>query len=145
MVCVDTVINFIGDRRNNAKMRRVNNELIVKAMKLAKEKEFTYDNDATYIDSNKECAEYSYQKSRQMSGLLGSIAELGVINTVDYRRGNKSPSTGILNQLKKATVQAKAAGKRIARFRSDSAAHQDKIFTFCSKNGIEWYLSLIHI
>ncbi len=142
MVCADTVINFIGDRRNNAKMRRVNNELIVKAMKLAKEKEFTYDNDATYIDSNKECAEYSYQKSRQMSGLLGSIAELGVINTVDYRRGNKSPSTGILNQLKKATVQAKAAGKRIARFRSDSAAHQDKIFTFCSKNGIEWYVTL---
>ncbi len=28
MVCADTVINFIGDRRNNAKTRRVNDELI---------------------------------------------------------------------------------------------------------------------
>jgi hypothetical protein len=142
MVCADTVINFIGDRRNNAKTRRVNDELVVKAMKQAREEEFTYDNDATYMDSGKECAEYSYQKRRQMSGLLGSIAELGIINTVDYRRGNVSPLTGIFNQLRKACTQAKRAGKRISRFRSDSAAHQDKIFTYCSMNDIEYYVTL---
>ena len=142
MVCADTVINFIGDRRNNAKTRRVNDELVVKAMKQSREEEFTYDNDATYMDSGKDCAEYSYQKRRQMSGLLGSIAETGMINTVDYRRGNASPQSGILNQLRKACLQAARAGKRIGRFRSDSAAHQDKVFTFCSKNQIEWYVTL---
>jgi hypothetical protein len=77
-----------------------------------------------------------------MSGLLGSIAEIGMINTVDYRRGNESPQWGILNQLRKACAQARRAGKRVSRFRSDSAAHQDKIFTYCSKNGIEWYVTL---
>ena len=142
MVCADTVINFIGDRRNNAKTRRVNDELVVKAMKQSREEEFTYDNDATYMDSGKECAKYSYQKRRQMSGLLGSVAEIGMINTVDYRRGNESPQWGILNQLRKTCSQARRAGKRISRFRSDSAAHQDKIFTYCSKNGIQWYVTL---
>jgi hypothetical protein len=142
MICADTMINFIEDRRNNAKTRRVNDGLVVKAMRRAKENEFTFDSDATYMDSGKDSAEYSYQGRRQMSGLLGCIAELGVINTVDYRRGNASPQVGVLNQLKKACLQARKAGKRIKRFRSDSAAHQDKIFTYCSKNGIEYYVTL---
>jgi hypothetical protein len=142
MVCADTVINFIEDRRNNAKTRRVNNALVIKAMKQSGEAEFTFDSDATYMDSGKECAEYSYQKRRQMSGLLGCIAELGIINTVDYRRGNASPQVGILNQLRKACGQARQAGKRIGRFRSDSAAYQDKILTYCSANEIEYYVTV---
>ena len=142
MVCADTVINFMGDRRNNAKTRRVNDALVVKAMRRSQYEEFTFDSDATYMDSGKKVAEYSYQKRRQMSGLLGSIAELGIINTVDYRRGNASPQVGILNQLQKACAQARRAGKSVSRFRSDSAAHQDKIFTYCSKIGIEYYVTL---
>ena len=142
MICADTVINFIGDRRNNAKTRRVNDELVVKAMKQSGEKEFTFDSDATYMDSGKRSAEYSYQGRRQMSGLLGSIAEVGMINTVDYRRGNASPQVGILNHLRKACSQAQRVGKRISRFRSDSAGHQDKIFTYCDINNIEYYVTL---
>ncbi len=93
--------------------------MIIKALRELEEDELTYDNDATYFDSGKESAEYSYQKSKQFSGLVGCIAELGMINTVDFRRGNVSPQTGILNQLKKAVAQAKAAGKRIKNFRND--------------------------
>lgn len=142
MICADTMINFIEDRRNNAKNRRVNTALVTKAMKVAKEEEFTFDSDATYIDSGKRSAEYSYQGRRQMSGLLGSIAELGVINTVDYRRGNASPQVGILNQLRKTCQQARQAGKRVKRFRSDSAGHQDAIFTYCDIHEIEYYVTL---
>jgi hypothetical protein len=142
MVCADTMINFIGDRRNNAKNRRVNDALVVKAMRQAQNEEFTFDSDATYIDSDKRSAEYSYKGVRQMSGLLGCIAELGLINTVDYRRGNASPQVGILNQLRKACQQAETVSKRIKRFRSDSAGHQDKIFTYCAKKNIEWYVTL---
>ena len=142
MVCADTMINFIENRRNNAKSRRINESLVIKTMKQAKEKVFTFDSDATYIDSAKDSAEYSYKGVRQMSGLLGCIAELGIINTVDYRRGNASAQVGILNQLRKACRQAEKTGKRIKRFRSDSAAHQDKIFTYCAKKEIEWYVTL---
>jgi hypothetical protein len=138
----DTLINFIGDKRSNAKNRRVNNAMVIKAMKQAKEEEFTYDNDATYIDSEKKSARYSYLGEKQFSGLMGCIAELELINTVEYRRGNISPQTGILNQLRKAVAQAKRAGKRIKRFRNDSAAHQNKIMTYCDMEDIEYYISI---
>jgi hypothetical protein len=141
MICADTMINFIAERRNNARLRRVNDKLVVTAMKQAREDEFTFDSDATYMDSGKESAEYSYQGRKQMSALTGCVAELGMINTVDYRRGNASPQVGILNQLKKAAAQAQRAGKRIYRFRSDSAAHQDKIYTYCSIHEIEYYVT----
>ena len=142
MIGSDTLLNFIGDRRSNAKNRRVNEAMAIKAMREAKEEEFTYDNDATYIDSEKKSARYSYQGQKQFSGLIGCLAELGIINTVEYRRGNESPQVGILNQLRKAVKQTKTAGKRIKKFRSDSAAHQDKIFTYCDMNEIEYYVSI---
>ena len=142
MVGADAYGNFLNDRRSNGKNRGVNEALVVKAMRKSERKEFTYDNDATYFDSDKRSAAYSYQKSKQFSGLMGCIAELGVINTVDFRRGNVSPQTGVLNQLRKAVVQAKKAGKRIKRFRSDSAGHQNKIFKFCDEESIEYYISL---
>ena len=138
----DTLLNFIGNKRSNAKNRRVNNALVIKAMKEAKEEEFTYDNDATYIDSEKKSARYSYLGEKQFSSLMGCIAELGLINTVEYRRGNISPQTGILNQLRKAVSQAKKAGKRIKIFRSDSAAYQSKIMTYCDREDVEYYISI---
>ena len=142
IIGADTLLNFIDDRRSNAKMRRVNDGMVIKAMREAKEEEFTYDNDATFIDSDKRSAAYSYQGIRQFSGLIGCVAELGMLNTVDFRPGNMSPQRGILNQLRKAVGQAEKAGKRIARFRSDSAAHQVKIFTFCDGKGIEYYITV---
>lgn len=142
MICADTIINFIAGRRNNGKIRRVNDWLIERAMKRASATEFTFDSDATYMDSDKDSAEYSYHGRRQMSALVGSIAELGVINTADYRRGNASPQVGILNQLRKACRQAESAGKKIKRFRSDSAGYQDKVLTFCDVKGIEYFVTL---
>jgi hypothetical protein len=142
MICADTLLSFLGCRRGNALNRRVNEALVIRAMRQSGVEEFTYDNDATYFDSSKESAAYSYQKRRQFSGLLGCVAQLGLINTVDFRPGNASPQVGILNQLRKTCAQAKKAGKRITRFRSDSAAHQDKIFTYCDLNGIKYFVSL---
>lgn len=142
MNCADTILNYTSSRRNNARNRRVNERMIIKAMRESREEEFTYDNDATYINSAKKSAAYSYKGRLQFSGLLGMIAEMDLINTVEYRPGNKSAQTGVLNQLRKANRQAKAAGKRIKRFRSDSAAHQDRIFTYCDMEGIEYFISL---
>lgn len=143
MICPDTMLNFIESRRNSARMRKINDVMVVKAMKNSIYQEFTYDNDATYIDSDKNSATYSYNKRKQFSGLIGCIAEIGMINTVEYRRGNESPRSGILNQLRKACQQAKRAGKKITKFRSDSAGHQDALFTYCDMNEIEYYVSLV--
>jgi hypothetical protein len=142
MMSADTYREFMKEKRNSGRIRKSNEELVIKVMRESKEEELTYDNDATYLDSEKRSAEWSYQGRKQFSGLLGFIAELGICNTVDYRRGNISPQTGILNQLRKAVSQAKVAGKRIARFRSDSAGHQNDIFEYCNEKGIEYYISL---
>jgi hypothetical protein len=142
MNCADTMLNYTSSRRNNGRNRGVNEGLVIKAMCESAVREFTYDNDATYIDSGKKSAAYSYKGRKQFSGLMGVIAELDLINTVEYRPGNTSPQIGVLNQLRKANRHAKAAGKRIKRFRSDSAAHQDKIFTYCDMEGIEYFISL---
>jgi hypothetical protein len=141
MMNPDTYLNLINDKRSNARLRSTNNKMIIKALKELEEEELTYDNDATYFDSAKDSANYSYQKRKQFSGLIGSIEELGMINTVDFRRGNISPQTGILNQLKKAIAQAKAAGKRIGTFRSDSAAYRQDIMAECDRNETKYFMS----
>jgi hypothetical protein len=141
MMSADTYLNLIKDKRSNGKLRQINNKIVIKALKELEEEELTYDNDATYFDSEKESARYSYQKQKQFSGLVGCIAELGMINTVDFRRGNISPQAGIMNQLKKAGAQAKAAGKRIRNFRSDSAAYRMDVMTHCDMNEIKYFIS----
>ena len=142
MNCPDTMLNFIASKRNNGRNRKVNEAMLIESLRRIDKDDLTYDNDATFLDSKKKSAEYSYQKRRQFSGLMGCIAELGMVNTVDYRTGNASPQTGILNQLRKAIAQAKKAGKRVANFRSDSAGYQDKIITECEKEGIDWYITV---
>ena len=142
MISPDTLREYLKVRRNGGRLRKINDEFSVKMMRESVVREFTFDNDATYFDSEKDSAEYSYQLRRQYSGLLGFIAELKICNTVDFRPGNISPATGILNQLRKAAAQAKSAGKRIARFRSDSAAHQGGIFEFCERESIRYFISL---
>jgi len=141
MMSADTYLNLIKNKRSNGKLRQINNKIVIKALQGLEEEELTYDNDATYFDSDKGSAEYSYQKRKQFSGLIGCIAELGMINTVDFRRGNVSPQTGILNQLKKAVGQAKAAGKKIKNFRSDSAAYRMDVMTYCDVEGIKYFIS----
>jgi len=138
----DTVLNFIKRKSNNVKCKKVNEAMVIKAMRKSELEEFTYDNDAMYIDSEKRSASYSYNKVKQFSGLMGCIAELGLINTVEYRTGRVSPSLGIINQLREANGQVKEAGKRIKRFRCDSAGHQNIIFRYCDKEKIEYYISL---
>ncbi len=141
MMSPDTYLNLMNDKRSNARLRSENNEMIIEVLKKLDGEKLTYDNDATYFDSEKDSASYSYQKRKQFSGLIGSFEELGMINTVDFRRGNVSPQDGILNQLKKATAQARAADKVLSYFRSDSAAYRMDIMTYCDQNEIRYFIS----
>jgi len=142
MNCADTTLNFISRRRNNARNRKINEELVIEGLRRVEAQELTYDNDTTFIDSEKDCAAWSYQKRRQMSGMIGCFAELGMINTADYRPGNRSAQEGIYNQLRKAIAQAKKAGKKVVNFRSDSAGYQSRIMTLCDMEDIHWYITV---
>jgi Transposase DDE domain group 1 len=142
MISPDTLLEYMEVKRNAGKLRKAQEELVIKAMRQSELEEFTYDGDATYFNSQKDSAAYSYQKEKQYSGMLGFIAEIGICNTMDFRPGHVSPQTGVLNQLRKAVAQAKIAGKRIARTRFDSAGHKNEVFEFCEEEGIHYFISL---
>lgn len=141
IMSADTMREFLKEKGNNNKQEKINEALTIKSMKQSGEKEFTYDNDATYMDTGKDCAQWSYQGSRQMSGLLGYIAELGICATVDYRRGNISPADGVIEQLCRVIRMAKKAKKRISIFRSDSVAYTNEIIKLCNRENIKYYIS----
>ena len=143
MTSPDTLREFFMKKKNVKKIKKINAETAKKAMKESDVKEFTYDNDATYFDSNKNSATYSYNMRKQFSGLLGFIPELsGICNTVDFRQGHVQAGVGVYEQLDETIEQCKSIGKRVARFRSDSVAHQNCIFERCNKEDIDYYISL---
>ena len=142
MISPDTLLEYAQIKRNAGKLRKAEEAFVIKTMRQSEIEEFTYDGDATYFDSRKDSATYSYQMKKQYSGMVGFIAELGICNTMDFRPGHVSPQTGVLNQLRKAVGQAKAAGKRMARVRFDSAGHKNEVFEFCEAEKIYYFISL---
>jgi hypothetical protein len=143
MISPDTFINFIKKKGNQNRLKKIMDDIAVRAMKQSELDEFVYDSDATYFDSQKDCATYSYQESKQMSAMLGFLPELnGLCVTADYRPGNESPASGILEQLQHINKLAKRAKKKLISFRHDSAAHNMEIFQFCEKNKINYFVTL---
>lgn len=142
MISPDTLLEYAEVKRNAGKLRKVEEEFVIKTMRKSELGGFTYDGDATYFDSEKDSATYSYNMKKQYSGMLGFIAELGICNTMDFRPGHVSPQTGVLNQLRKAVGQAKEAGKRIGQARFDSAGHKNEVFEFCEEESIHYFISL---
>jgi hypothetical protein len=114
MISPDTSRNFLMVNRNGGYLRQVNDAGNHNALKRCKETDLTYDSDATYFDSDKDSAEWSYKKERQFSAMLGFWAELGTCNTMDFRPGNISPATGILNQLRKANSASRICGEAVS-------------------------------
>ena len=70
MMNPDTYLNLINDKRSNARLRSENNEMIIGALKKLDEEELTYDNDAVYFDSEKDSANYSYQKRKDRKSVV---------------------------------------------------------------------------
>lgn len=143
IVSPDTIINFIKGKRTSGFLKEVNEALILKALKASEIKGFTYDNDATYFESRKDSARYSYRETKDFSGLLGFITELNLSVTMDFRAGNISPREGILEQIRNTVQLCKEAGKKLKKIRLDSAGHNNDIFCFCNKEGIDYYITLV--
>lgn len=142
MVGADAFLNYGEDKRRSAGLRKA---LVASSLAVLRESSFEaliYDQDATYFDSDKASASYSYQKKKQHSALLGFIAELGICITSDFRPGHISPQTGVVNQLRKAIALVKKTGKHLCRVRMDSAGHQNAVFGLCEEEGIEYFISL---
>lgn len=122
--------------------KKIVNKQAEESLRRSEIEEVTYDNDATYYESERESASYTYEGKKGYGGLLGFFSELNVCATMDHRTGSVAPREGILKQIEEGQAIAKRAGVRIGRLRLDSAGHANKIFRYAKKEKIKYYITL---
>lgn len=118
-------------------LRRVNQHLLNLALRQDDRTDYTLDIDATLIEADKDSAACTYKGFKGYAPLVGHLAENGLVLLDEFREGNDSPQSRNLEFLK-SCVARMPEGKRIARFRADSASYQARIIDYCVEEGIEF-------
>lgn len=116
--------------RGLSSLGKVNQHMVAEILKRDKRIEYTLDTDATVIESEKEEAKWTYKKEKGYQPLLGFLFELGLVLGDEFRDGNIPAGTGAVDFLE-ACHRMMPKGKRIAYFRSDSAAYQTRVIDRC--------------
>ena len=116
--------------RGLSSLGKVNQHMVAEILKRDKRIEYTLDTDATVIESEKEEAKWTYKKEKGYQPLLGFLFELGLVLGDEFRDGNIPAGTGAVEFLE-ACHRMMPKGKRIAYFRSDSAAYQTRVIDRC--------------
>jgi hypothetical protein len=119
-----------SDKRGLSGLEKVNDHLVKQVLKRDRRTEYTLDQDATIIESEKDAAQYTYLKEKGYYPFLGFLYEGGIALDDEFRDGNVSPATGALESLKRCD-QKMPPGKRIAYFRADSASYQAEVLNYC--------------
>jgi len=131
------------DSREKTKcLDKINNNMTIKILKKAKEEEFTLDIDATEIEAEKREAKYTYNKVKGYMPMLGFIPELGWCCGYEFRDGNISPVERNKEFSRKIIKRVNKSGKRIVRFRSDSAAYQARLMNELNGDGIKYTITV---
>jgi len=118
------------DGRGLLGLGEVNRHMLAEILKRDKRTEYTLDIDATVIESEKEEAKWTYKKEKGYQPLLGFLFELGLVLGDEFRDGN-IPAGGGAVEFLEACCGMMPKGKRIAYFRSDSAAYQARVINWC--------------
>ena len=111
-------------------LSKANQHIVAEILKRDKRTEYTLDTDATVIESEKEEAKWTYKKEKGYQPLLGFLFELGLALGDEFREGNIPAGAGTVEFLD-ACHRMMPKGKRIAYFRSDSAAYQAGVINWC--------------
>ena len=137
----------IGDwmRRNGAKknecLKIVNDNLTRRVARKAKAEDFTLDIDAMEIEAEKEEAHYTYKGNKGYMPLAGFIPELDWCLGYEFREGNVAPQERNYEFTAEAVELVEESGKKIKRFRSDSAAYQAKLMNYLDPKGIKYTIT----
>jgi hypothetical protein len=65
---------------------KTNDHLVKKILKKDSRSEYTLDQDATIIETEKEEAQYTYKKEKGYQPFLGFLSEFGIILDDEFRR-----------------------------------------------------------
>lgn len=96
------------------------------------------DIDATIIQSEKGDAERTYKGNYGYQPLLGIIAENGMVVGSDFREGNASPQSGLVELIEQCK---RNYSQEIKIIRSDSAGWQKQIVDYCNENNLGFTIS----
>jgi hypothetical protein len=127
----DAIGTWLRNRQNLKGLKRVNEALVDQTLARTTQDDFTLDTDATYLETEKNCAQVNYKGEKSFSILLSFISNLDLCVRSDYRNGNISPTTGIADHLKYTLRLLKRHHKRLKYFRSDSAAYNSEVINLC--------------
>lgn len=108
---------------------------------MIKGEDFTLDIDATIIEANKGDAQKTYKGIIGYQPMLGIIAENNIVVFSEFRKGNCSPSKGIVDFISNCR---KNIGNRISYLRSDSAAFQKSVVKYLVKEGLFYSITATH-
>lgn len=102
--------------------------------------DYTLDADATYVESWKQDAVFSYHHSKGYYPMLGFLYESPICLYDEFREGNVSPNSGQVS-FYHACKSRMPAGKRIARYRADSASYQAELINALEEDGVLWTMT----
>lgn len=123
-----------GGKEAEKKILEVNEQLLKSLPKEGK----VLDIDATIINAEKGDSEKTYKGIYGYQPLLGIIAENGVVVGSDFREGNASPQSGLVDFIKSCR---KNYPREIEIVRSDSAGWQKGLVDHCEKEKLKYTIT----
>jgi len=102
--------------------------------------EYTLDADATQVIAEKHDAKFTYKGVKGYMPMLGFLFENQVCLLDEFREGNVSPVSdqpGFYRKCKELLPD----GKRIARYRADSASYQAKLINELEGDSVAWAIT----
>lgn len=114
--------------------------LTYRLLRRDKRNDYTLDMDAMQVEGEKQDAHYTYQGLKGYMPMLGYLFERGICLLDEFREGNESPGAGhvaFYRQCKERMPE----GKRIARFRADSASYQAGVINELEEDKVAWTIT----
>jgi len=120
-------------------IRKINKQFLKRFLKSIKNEELILDIDASFIETYKNTAKWSYKGAPGYMPMIGHING-GYVIDVDFREGNVAPANENLEFIKQCQLQL-PLGVKFDRVRIDSAGYQAEIFNHCDRENILFTIS----
>jgi len=101
---------------------------------------YTLDADATLVVGEKRDAHWSYLGEQGYMPMLGFLFETPLILVDEFREGNVSPGAGQLEFYRQCRTRM-PVGKRLARYRADSASYQAELINELEADQVRWAIT----
>lgn len=119
---------------------QVRDALTARILRRDSQATYTLDADATLVEGEKRDTHWSYKGVRGYMPMLGFLFETPVCLVDEFREGNVSPGAGQLEFYRQCRTRM-PVGKRLARYRADSASYQAELINALEADHVTWAIT----